>query len=81
MKKISILGTGGVGNTIGAKLIELGYEVMMGSRTANNEKALAFASKFPGKAYAGTFHEAISFSDMIFNCSKGEHSVDALKSG
>lgn len=79
MKKIAILGTGGVGNTIGTKLIELGYELMMGSRSSNNEKAKAFAEKFPGKAKSGTFKEAINFSDLIFNCTKGENSVDALK--
>ncbi len=37
MKKIAVLGTGMVGNTIGSKLIQLGYSVMMGSRTAGNE--------------------------------------------
>jgi 8-hydroxy-5-deazaflavin:NADPH oxidoreductase len=39
MKRIGILGTGQVANTIGNALIQLGYEVKMGSRTANNEKA------------------------------------------
>jgi predicted dinucleotide-binding enzyme len=35
---------------VAKKLVELGHEVMMGSRTANNEKALAFVSKHNGKA-------------------------------
>lgn len=30
--KISIIGTGTVGQTIAAKLIELGYDVMVGTR-------------------------------------------------
>ena len=37
--KIAVLDTGMVGNTIASKLVSLGHEVMMGSRTANNEKA------------------------------------------
>jgi hypothetical protein len=39
--KIAVLGTGMVGDAIASKLIQLGHEVMMGSRTANNEKAWA----------------------------------------
>ena len=53
--KIAILGTGMVGATVGIKLIELGHHVMMGSRTANNEKATAWVSKngsnASGKSY------------------------------
>ena len=37
--KIGVLGTGMVGATIATKLVELGHEVMMGSRTVSNEKA------------------------------------------
>lgn len=38
MSKIAVLGTGNVGDTIGSKLIELGHEVMMGSRTVVREQ-------------------------------------------
>ena len=37
--KIGVLGTGMVGNTIATKLVQLGHDVKMGSRTADNEKA------------------------------------------
>jgi len=77
--KIAILGTGNVGDTIGSKLVSLGHEVMMGSRTLNNEKALAFVAKSNGKACNGTFADAASFAEIIFNCTKGEVSLDALK--
>lgn len=78
--KIAVLGTGTVGNTIASKLIELGHQVMMGSRTANNEKALEFVAKQQHKnASAGTFSDAANFGELIFNCTKGEHSLDALK--
>lgn len=77
--KIAVLGTGNVGDTIGSKLVKLGHSVMMGSRTAGNEKALAFVSKHNGKASAGTFADAASFGEIIFNCTSGMGSVEALK--
>jgi 8-hydroxy-5-deazaflavin:NADPH oxidoreductase len=77
--KIAVFGTGMVGDTIGSRLIELGHQVMMGSRTVNNEKALAFVSKHKSGARAGTFVEAAAFGEIIFNCTKGETSIAALR--
>jgi 8-hydroxy-5-deazaflavin:NADPH oxidoreductase len=77
--KVAVLGTGMVGSTIGSKLIELGHQVMMGSRTANNEKAVAFVAQSNGKATAGTFADAAAFGEIIFNCTSGGASIDALK--
>lgn len=79
MKRIAVLGTGMVGNTIGSKLIQLGYQVMMGSRTADNEKAKAWVTKNGEAALAGTFAEAAAFGDVVFNCTKGDISLEALK--
>lgn len=77
--KIAVLGTGSVGDTIGSKLVELGHSVMMGSRTADNEKAKAFTGKHNGKASAGTFADAAAFGELIFNCTAGGGSIEALK--
>jgi predicted dinucleotide-binding enzyme len=77
--KIAVLGTGNVGDTIGSKLVEVGHTVMMGSRTADNEKAKAFVAKHEGKASAGTFADAAAFSEIIFNCTAGIVSIEALK--
>ena len=79
MSKITVLGTGIVGDTIGSKLIELGHSVAMGSRTINNEKALAFVAKHNGKAIEGTFADAAAYGEIIFKCTKGSGSIDALK--
>lgn len=79
MKKIGILGTGIVGSTIGSKLIELGYEVRMGSRTAKNEKALAWVAKCGNKASTGTFEDAAQFGEIIFLCAKGDVTLEILK--
>jgi 8-hydroxy-5-deazaflavin:NADPH oxidoreductase len=77
--KIAVLGTGMVGDTIGSRLIELGHEVKMGSRTATNEKAKAFVDKHAGKASAGTFTDAAEFGEVVINCTAGGGSIDALK--
>jgi predicted dinucleotide-binding enzyme len=77
--KIAVLGTGIVGDTIGSKLVALGHEVKMGSRKTDNEKAKAFVAKNNGKASAGTFADAAAFGEIIFNCTSGAASVEALK--
>lgn len=77
--KIAVFGTGMVGDTIGSKLIELGHEVMMGSRSASNEKAKAFVAKHKSGASAGTYADAAKFGELIFNCTKGDGSIDAIR--
>jgi predicted dinucleotide-binding enzyme len=79
MKNIAILGTGMVGDSIGSKLVSLGHKVMMGSRTASNEKATAWASKNGVLASNGTFADAASFGEIIFNCTQGQVSPEALQ--
>jgi 8-hydroxy-5-deazaflavin:NADPH oxidoreductase len=77
--QIAVLGTGNVGDTIGSKLIEVGHTVKMGSRTTDNEKAKVFMAKHNGKASAGTFADAAAFGEIIFNCTAGVGSIEALK--
>lgn len=77
--KIAVLGTGAVGTTIASKLIELGHQVMMGSRNNTNEKAVEFVNKYSNNASNGTFEEAATFGEIIFNCIKGEFAIEALK--
>ncbi|MBK7334705.1 MAG: NAD(P)-binding domain-containing protein [Saprospirales bacterium] len=79
MKKIGIFGTGMVGNTIGSKLIQLGYQVKMGSRSANNEKAAAWAAQNGPNASTGTFSDAADFGEIIFNCTKGDASPEVFR--
>lgn len=77
--KIGILGTGIVGNTLGAKLVILGHSVKMGSRTANNQKAADWVKTSGAKASQGTFADAASFGEVVFNCTPGSVSLEALK--
>ena len=72
--KLGVLGTGMVGNTIGSKLVQLGHDVKMGSRSAGNAKAVEWVKANGGHASHGTFAEAASFGEIIFNCTNGwEH--------
>lgn len=77
--KIAVLGTGSVGETIGSALIAKGHQVKMGSRTASNEKAAEWVKKIGTNALQGTFADAAAFGEIIFNATKGENSIDALK--
>ena len=78
--KYGILGTGDVARTIADKLIELGHEVMMGSRTADNFSAVEWAGRNGEQAFHGTFADAATFGERVFNCVKGVYSIEALTS-
>ena len=76
--KIAILGTGMVGNTIGSKLASLGHDVRMGARSATSEKAAAWAAAAGPRASHGTFADAAAFGEVVFNCTAGTGSLEAL---
>jgi predicted dinucleotide-binding enzyme len=77
--KFGVLGTGMVGNAIATKLVQLGHEVTMGSRTAGNERANTWAELAGDRGYAGTFADAALFGEMIFTCIAGVHTLEALE--
>lgn len=76
--KIGLLGTGMVGNAIATKLVDLGHEVMMGSRDANSEGLQQWLDSVGGRGKGGTFADAAAFGDLLFNCTKGMVSLEAL---
>ena len=76
--KIAVLGTGMVGATIGAKLVSLGHEVRMGSRSDNNDKAAAWTRSAGSGASHGTFASAARHGEIVFNCTAGAGALDAL---
>lgn len=90
MKKIAILGTGSVGQTIAPKFITLGYEVMVGTRNVSKKLAATekdsygnppFSEWYAGnkKVKLGTFREAAAFGEIILNATNGANSINALK--
>jgi predicted dinucleotide-binding enzyme len=74
-----VLGTGMVGDAIASKLVFLRHEVMMGARDANNPKASAWARRSGPLAKAGIFADAARFGGVIFNCTNGANSINALR--
>ncbi len=77
--RIAILGTGIVGQTIGRRLVELGHQVTLGSRTATNEKATKWAEEVGAGATHATFADAASGAEIVFNCTGGGASLAALR--
>jgi len=88
--KISIIGTGSVGQTIASKLIELGYDVMLGTRNvqeklSSTEKDMygnpPFSewNKLNARVKLGSFEEAALYGDIVFNATHGGSSIAALK--
>lgn len=77
--KIAVLGTGMVGNTIATKLVQLGQQVMMGSRTANSDAGQEWLRSVGGKAKIGTFADVAAFGEIVFDCTNGANSLAALR--
>lgn len=84
--KIGILGTGGVGKAIAAKLVKLGHQVTVGTRdvakTLSSEESGSmheFLQNNPAVKLA-TFAETAAAADLVFNVSKGEVSLDVIRS-
>lgn len=76
--RIGVLGTGMVGQTLADKLFALGHEVVMGARTAGNEKAAAWAKAKGGSAGEGSFADAARHGELVVNATAGTASLDAL---
>jgi len=76
--RFGILGTGTVGQTLGTRLVQLGHDVKLGSRTATNEKAAKWVTGAGEHATHGTFADAAVFGEMVFNCTGGMVSLAAL---
>lgn len=75
--KLGILGSGMVGKALGGKLVELGHEVMMGTREP--AKLREWLGQVGGHARVGTFAEAAAHGEIIFNATNGMGALEALK--
>jgi len=76
--RFGVLGTGVVGQALASKLVALGHDVVMGSRQAGNEKAVAWAAAAGGTAGEGTFATAAAFGQLVVNATAGAVSLAAL---
>jgi hypothetical protein len=77
--RIGVFGTGMVGKAIASKLVDVGHEVRMGSRSADNADATAWATEHGDKASHGTFADAAGFGEVLFNCTGGMVTLAALE--
>ncbi len=75
-KKIGILGSGGVAQTLAAGFLKHGYEVKMGTRDA--AKLADFTAKHGNKIAVGDFSAAAAFGDIVVVAVKGKIAQNAL---
>jgi len=89
--KIAVFGTGMVGQVMAARLAGLGHSVTIGTREV--AKTLARVDKDPygnppfaewykqnkNTVKLGTLSEAAASAEIIFNCTMGQGSIEALK--
>jgi predicted dinucleotide-binding enzyme len=88
--KISVIGTGSVGQTIASKLVELGHEVVIGTRNISEKLSATAADgygnppfnewhKANSKVKLETFDKAASFGEIVINATHGGSSLEALR--
>lgn len=87
---IGIFGTGYVGQTLAEKLIELGHQVMMGTRNIDNTLTKNEKDNFGrppfkewikenNKVKLSSFSETAQFSGLLINATNGNGSISALE--
>lgn len=77
--QIGVLGSGVTAQTIGTKLVQLGHEVMLGSRDEAHPASVVWAKDQGQHALHGTFMNAAAFGEIVFNCTLGMASLQALE--
>ena len=77
--KIGILGSGDVGQTLGAGFAGRGDDVMMGTRDPDQEKVRSWVKKTGKRASAGTFEEAASFGELLVLATLGAANESAIR--
>ncbi|MFB6839338.1 NADPH-dependent F420 reductase [Streptomyces sp. NPDC056361] len=75
--QIAVLGTGEVGRRLATKLVSLGHEVTLGSRTADNAEAVKWAEEH-GSGH-GTFADAAAPAELVVNATGGLVSLAVLE--
>lgn len=76
--KVAVLGTGAVGKAIASKLVDLGHDVVMGSRTADNPAAAEWSAAAGESGSPAEYAVAAGECEMVFNCTAGAGSLEAL---
>jgi 8-hydroxy-5-deazaflavin:NADPH oxidoreductase len=85
--KVAIIGSGIVGQTLGKKLVELGHDVVLGTRNPNkSDEAKGWAGSLSDwlvavgqKAQVATFAAAAAHGEIVINATHGMASLEALQ--
>ncbi len=85
--KVGIIGSGMVGQTIGKKLVELGHDVILGTRDpqqVTEKKGWAgslqeWLDSLPKPSKIATFSEAATHGEIVINATGGVNSIAALQ--
>lgn len=77
MKKIGIIGSGTVAQSLGEGFLKHGYSVMLGTRDTN--KLSDWQSEKGKGAELGSFEESAAFGEILVLAVKGTIAVDMLK--
>ena len=63
--KVGVIGSGVVGQVLGAGFISRGHEVKLGTREPGKDTVKAWVAKNGAKASAGTFEETAKFGELV----------------
>ncbi|NKZ08707.1 NADPH-dependent F420 reductase [Actinomadura latina] len=74
--RIAVLGTGEVGRGLATALVGAGHEVAVGSRTADNARAVEWAREHGGRH--GDFAGVCRDAEVVVNATNGAASLEAL---
>jgi hypothetical protein len=77
MKKIGIIGSGIVGQTLANGFLKYGYEVMIG--TGDPSKLSEWKLKAGPSGQTGSFTEAAAFGELIVLAVKGNRAIEAIQ--
>ena len=77
MRKVGIIGSGIVGQTLAKGFLEYGYQVRVG--TGDVKKLSEWKSKAGEHASVGSFADAASFGDIVVLAVKGTGALEAIR--
>ncbi len=77
--KVGIVGSGDVAQALGTGFVELGHEVMLGSRTPESEGLVAWKKKAGTHASTGTFADAAAFGELDVLATHGVQNENAIR--
>jgi predicted dinucleotide-binding enzyme len=85
--KIGIIGSGVVAQTLGAKLIELGHDVVLGTRDPaklDEKKNMAgtlreWITRTDKKGKVASFKDAAAHGELLFSAVHGQNTIEALQ--